>query len=78
MRIILFAISALLLFGAFAILGEAKSAIHEIEAYLLMLISAVTFVGACVIHALAENGKNLKEIKGLMERGKVEEAEAEA
>jgi 4-hydroxybenzoate polyprenyltransferase len=36
------------------ILGVAKSAIHEIESFLLFLISAVFFVGYAIVSALED------------------------
>jgi hypothetical protein len=44
--------SILSFFAGSAILRVATSAIHEIEAYILYLISAVCFSGACIVKAI--------------------------
>lgn len=49
-------------FGVFTA-SHAKTAIHEIQAYLLFLISAVTFTGAFVITALERNHKAMNGVK---------------
>jgi uncharacterized membrane protein len=48
-----FAIAGILVFGIAALLfAGAKSALHEIEAFILFLISTVLIVGAWVIEAI--------------------------
>ncbi|OGL18226.1 MAG: hypothetical protein A3K12_09500 [Candidatus Rokubacteria bacterium RIFCSPLOWO2_12_FULL_71_19] len=44
--------AALLTFIAGALFGQAKSAIHEIEALLLMIAAIMIGVGAAVLHGL--------------------------
>jgi hypothetical protein len=39
------------------ILAAAKSAIHEIEAFLLFLISAVLLIGAAIVDAIKSQRK---------------------
>jgi hypothetical protein len=52
MVILLFVLSLLALFVGIAILSMAKSAIHEIEAFLLFIIASLLFVGAAIIEAI--------------------------
>tara|TARA_X000000368_G_scaffold357341_1_gene299698 strand:- start:159 stop:332 length:174 start_codon:yes stop_codon:yes gene_type:complete len=54
MKVILLILTILTLFYGVGILGVAKSAIHEIESFLLFLISAVFFVGFAIVSALEE------------------------
>ena len=52
MRIILFLLSALAFLAGGGILKGAQSAIHEIEAFMLFLVSAVLFVGASIVETI--------------------------
>lgn len=52
-----------------AIFSAAKSAIHEIEAFLLFIISALFFVGAAIVRALAAtNGPREETLADKMPR----------
>ena len=57
MRIFLFILCVLSFLAGFMILAGAKSAIHEIEGFLLFLISAVFLVGAAIIDAIHSQRK---------------------
>jgi len=50
---------ALLIGGS--ILLSAQSAIHEIEAFILFLISAVLLAGACIVDAVNGVKKEIRE-----------------
>ena len=52
MRFLLLLFGSLGIFFGFAVFNMAKSAVHEIEAGILMLIGVVLFVGACVVSAI--------------------------
>jgi hypothetical protein len=52
MRILLFLLAILAFLAGAGILAGAKSAIHEIEAFILFLISAVFISGAGVVEAV--------------------------
>lgn len=52
MKIILYVLAVLAFLAGFAILGSAKSAIHEIEAFVLYIVSAVLFSGAAIVGSL--------------------------
>jgi len=52
MRVLLFLLSILAFLVGIGILVSAKSAIHEIEAFILFLISAVFISGAGVVEAV--------------------------
>lgn len=52
MRILLFILCAFAMLFGMAILGAAKSAIHEIEAFILFLIAAVLLIGAAIVDAI--------------------------
>ena len=58
MSVVLFVFSILAFLAGALIFIAAKSAIHEIEASLLFLISAVLFTGALIAEAI---GKMLKQ-----------------
>jgi hypothetical protein len=51
-RVLLFVVSVIAFLAGFLILASAKSAIHEIEGFILFLISAVLLSGAAVIDAV--------------------------
>jgi hypothetical protein len=55
MHIFLFVISLLAFFAGCSIFLAAKSAIHEIEAFLIFLISALLFTGAAIIEAILKS-----------------------
>ena len=65
MTIILFLFSGLALIAGLAILIGAESALHEIEAFLLFLISAVLLSGASIVEAVSrlQPKKKSKAIK---------------
>ena len=52
MRIILFVLAILAFITGGSILAVAKSAIHEIEAFVLFLIAAVFLSGAAIVEAV--------------------------
>lgn len=52
MRILLFILAILAFLAGASILATAKSAIHEIEAFVLFLIAAVFISGAGVVEAV--------------------------
>jgi len=52
MKILLFLLAILTFMAGASILAVAKSAIHEIEAFILFLISAVFISGASVVEAV--------------------------
>ena len=52
MRVVLFILSVIAFLVGVDVLAAAKSAIHEIEAFILFLISAVFLVGASVVGAV--------------------------
>ncbi len=52
MRILLFISAVLTLLCGIAILFSAKSAIHEIEGFMLFIISAVCMAGAGIVEAV--------------------------
>ena len=54
MKSLLFLLSALAFLGGAAILANAASAIHEIEAFILFLIFAVFLSGAGIIEAISK------------------------
>ncbi|GIW89844.1 MAG: hypothetical protein KatS3mg109_0276 [Pirellulaceae bacterium] len=60
MRITLYLLSALALFTGVGILINAQSAVHEIEAFVVFLISAVYLVGASVIGAINSARKRIE------------------
>jgi hypothetical protein len=57
MRIVLFLLCVLSFLVGFIILAAAKSAIQEIEGFLLFLISAVFLVGAAIVDAIKSQRK---------------------
>lgn len=52
MKIFLFVLSVLAFLAGFGILQSSKSAIHEIEAFVLYIVSAVLFSGAAIVGAI--------------------------
>ncbi|MDA1143295.1 MAG: hypothetical protein O3B01_32465 [Planctomycetota bacterium] len=61
MRVILAILAIAAFFAGAAILGDAKSAIHEIEAFILFLISAVFISGVGIVEAVNQLRKELKK-----------------
>ncbi len=59
LKFLLLAAGVFTLVGGFAIFNVAKSAIHEIEAFLLFIISAVSLSGATVAEAVDRLRKDL-------------------
>lgn len=62
MKIVLFVLAILAFLSGFGILASAKSAIHEIEAFVLYIVSAVFFSGSAIVGAVNRIGDKL-EIK---------------
>jgi GYF domain 2 len=60
MRIVLFLLCVLAFLAGGGILAAAQSAIHEIEAFILFLISAVLLVGASVVEAINAARKKIE------------------
>ena len=52
MRFILFLLAVLSLLAGIAIFSQAKSAIHEIEGFVVLLISAVLLSGAAIVDSI--------------------------
>ena len=61
MRLLLFLIAVVAILFGFVMLSVAKSAIHEIEAFILLLIGAVTFSGAGIIDSIYLLLKQVKD-----------------
>jgi hypothetical protein len=59
MSILLFLLSIIAGFIGFAIMYDAKSAIHEIESFILFLIASVLFSGAIITDAVNKVRKKL-------------------
>jgi hypothetical protein len=57
MRVVLTVLCILTFLGGCSILTGAKSAIHEIEAFMVFLISAVFLVGAALLDAISDARK---------------------
>ena len=57
MRVFLFILCILSFLAGVMIFAAAKSAIHEIEAFLLFLIGAVFLVGAAIVNAIHSQRK---------------------
>ena len=55
MKYFLLIVAVLSILGGFMILASAKSAIHEIEAFMLFLIGTVSFSGAGIIEAIQKS-----------------------
>ncbi|MHC1744853.1 MAG: hypothetical protein AB9873_17745 [Syntrophobacteraceae bacterium] len=48
MKLLLYVLAVLASLGGFSIFGASKSAIHEIEAFVLFVVSAIFLVGAVI------------------------------
>jgi hypothetical protein len=62
MRIVIAILCVLTFLGGCSIIAGAKSAIHEIEAFMLFLISAVLLIGGAVIEALGRSQKKFENV----------------
>ncbi len=60
MKILLFLSSVLAFLAGLGILVASKSAIHEIEGFVLFIVSAVLFSGAVIVEAIERLGKKFK------------------
>lgn len=79
MSAVLFIFSALAFFAGATIFAAAKSAIHEIEAFQLFIISAVLFAGALVVEAinkLRDQQKHTNELLNYLATREQEKADA--
>ncbi len=63
MRIFLLVLFVLSFFAGAGIFASAKSAIHEIEAFVLFLIAAVFLVGASAVDAITSLRKSIERKK---------------
>ncbi len=61
MRLLLFLIAVVAILFGFVMLSVAKSAIHEIEAFILLLIGAVTLSGAGIMDSVYLLLKQVKD-----------------
>ena len=61
MRVILFLLAILAFLAGFAITAVAKSAVHEIEAFVLYVVAAVLFSGAGIVDAIINLPKRMYE-----------------
>jgi hypothetical protein len=57
MRVFLFILCILSFLAGFMVFAGAKSAIHEIEAFVLLPIGAVFLVGAAIVEAIHSQKK---------------------
>ncbi len=60
MKVVLFVLAILAFLSGFGILASAKSAIHEIEAFVLYIVSAVFFSGSAIVCAVNRIGEKLE------------------
>ena len=58
MKYVLIVFGALMIFSGFGILSSAKSAIHEIEAFIMFLIASVLISSASIIMAIEKKQKS--------------------
>ena len=68
MRVFLFLLSVLSFFAGGLIFIGSKSAIHEIEAFVLFLIAATLLSGAAVVGALNRRKKDSSKVEELLEK----------
>lgn len=59
MRVILLFAAILAFFAGGSVLNNSQSVLHEIEAFILLLIGAVFLSGACIIDAVYLIGKKI-------------------
>lgn len=69
-------LAALAFLSGFGILSSAQSAIHEIEAFVLIVASAVLFSGAAVVNAVNSLKRDIRALGA--SSGKTAAAENEA
>ncbi|PIR00870.1 MAG: hypothetical protein COV66_03310 [Nitrospinae bacterium CG11_big_fil_rev_8_21_14_0_20_45_15] len=62
MKILLFLLAILAFITGLEILYSAKSAIHEIEAFVLFIVSSVLFSGAAIVESVNKMTKELKSL----------------
>ena len=62
MRIVLFILALIAFLAGAGVIVAAESAIHEIEAFILLLISAVLLVGASVVDAVIAARKEIEPV----------------
>lgn len=58
MRITLFLLACLSFLGGGAIMLQARSAVHEIEAFVLFLIAATLLAGAAIVEAISRSARH--------------------
>ena len=75
MRVILFVLAGLAFLAGAGIFSVAESAIHEIEAFMLFLISAVFISGAAVVEAIIMISKKIDVLADV--RAPVNKAESQ-
>ena len=63
MKYVLIVFGALIIFSGFGILSSAKSAIHEIEAFIMFLIASVLISSASIIMAIEKKQKSEDSVK---------------
>jgi uncharacterized membrane protein len=63
MKYVLIVFGALMIFSGFGILSSAKSAIHEIEAFIMFLIASVLISSASIIMAIEKKQKSEDSVK---------------
>ena len=61
MSILLIVVAVLVGLFAFGTLGLAKTSIHEIQGFVLLLIAAVLFVGGCILSEIERIRRRLKQ-----------------
>lgn len=61
MRVILFILAILAFLAGFGILVAAKSAVHEIEAFVVYVVAAVLLSGAAIVDAILNLPKRLAQ-----------------
>lgn len=61
MKIALLVLSSLAFLAGFGILKGSQSAIHEIEGFVLYIVSAVLFSGAAIVSAINRVSEKLDE-----------------
>lgn len=63
MKYVLIVFGALMIFSGFGILSSAKSAIHEIEAFIMFLIASVLISSSSIIMAIEKKQKSEDSVK---------------
>lgn len=61
MKILLFVLSAISFFAGVGIFSISKSAIHEIEGFILLLIAAIFLTGSSIVESINSLKKSLIE-----------------